>query len=112
MSKNTVNKYAADRKTKNLPYHIVTFVVAPGIPGDELNSLEADWRKDQTITVNYDVYVKQLGFYGNSTNKPVITAPGIPVSELKALKRRIKHCIKHPKDNVIFTNFDVTVQVV
>ena len=102
----------AKEKAKNMPYHLVTFVIAPGIPGDELDSLEADWRKNQTITVNYDVYVKQLGFYGNSTQKPLVTAPGIPLSELKALKRRIKHCIKHQKDNVIFTNFDVTVQVV
>ena len=100
-------------KAKNLKYATVKFVVAPGIPGEELDALEAAWRNGDLLALNYDVYVKELGYYTNyGTGKPLITAPGIPTLEIKALKRRVKHAIRHQKDNVIFTNFDVTVAVV
>lgn len=98
-------------KHKPSKYSTVTFVIAPGIPTEELNALEAAWYDDSLLALNYDVYVKQLGFF-NDQNKPLITAPSIPTPEVKALKRRIKRAIVDQKKNVIFTNFDVNVQVI
>jgi|SRR5271157_2704158 len=100
--------------SKKQQYHSVTFVVAPGIPTSELNALEAAWKQDKLLALNYDVYIKQLGFYtGYGNSKPLVTAPGVPLAEVIALKKRIKRAIKHPKGwGTVFTNYDVTVQVV
>jgi hypothetical protein len=110
--KNTVVQQQ-QKQSKN-KYSRVKFVIAPSIPGTELDALEKSWRNGDLLTLNYDVYVKELGFYseGGLSAKPLITAPGIPTSEVKALKRRIKRAIRDQKNNVIFTNFDVNVQVV
>jgi len=97
---------------KHLKYTTVKFVIAPGIPTSELDALEAAWKEDKLLALNYSVYVKMLGFY-SATSKPLITAPGIPLAEAIALRKRVKKAIKHPKGwGTVFTNYDVNVQVI
>jgi hypothetical protein len=97
---------------KNSTFRQVTFVVAAGIPEPDLLKLEKSWRKDPMIAQNYEVYVQQLCYYTDSAAKPLITAPSIPPSELRKLRKRIKAAIKDQKNNVVFTNYNLSVHVV
>jgi hypothetical protein len=83
----------------------ITLVYAPGIPEIEIRNLETLWKRKKNVVVNYDVYVNQITFHRGT--RTVISARGIPTTELKSLRARIKAA---PNGGAVFTNYDVNVR--
>jgi hypothetical protein len=88
---------------------IITIISAPDVPSSEVAILRGLWDDGKDIYENYDFEVMQIEVTPGC--RLMVKAPGVPASELKALKAHVEEAIGDP-DYTVVTNYEVTVQVV
>ena len=95
----------------------VTLVIAPNIPLAERFELEKHVKEsvldpDYAVILNYEALMQEFVIPENA--KVLIQAPGIPVSEITALRERFDkvRAMEKPEDRVLVVNYEVRIDVI
>jgi hypothetical protein len=98
------------KTTTNTPVPYLTLIQAPDIPGSEVTALKAHYQEaiadpSYAVVLNYEARVDLIE--APLGTKLLVTAPGIPVSELKKLRTMVAKARKatQPKDRLVVVNY-------
>jgi hypothetical protein len=96
-NKKTIRKDKNDLKQSH-DYIDLVFVIAPDIPTSEVVALECHYAEAlndprYTVVTNYDVATTKL-CWDRKHEFLSINAPGIPVKEVRLLKKKVKRAIQ------------------
>lgn len=107
-------QYKDKNVEKSTNYRKITFVIAPEIPYSALDDLKLRWKEamvDPTdlVVTNYEVYVDTVS-YDPENNFLKVAAPGIPLEEVRKLKKQIDKALRK-KDAIVFVNYNLHIQL-
>jgi hypothetical protein len=91
-----------------------TLIEAPQIPNSEREALQKHWQEavldsDYTVITNYEVRVTVIEKH--PTDTLVVTADGIPVSEVHELRKRVDAALaaEKPEDRLVVVNYECLI---
>ena len=87
----------------------ITYIVAPGIPANEVPKLRKEYERTGDIVKSYEVCITTVELPHGY--RLLVIAPGIPRDELKALRKHFKEAEKNPSYTVV-VNYDIRVSAV
>lgn len=92
----------------------LTFFIAPEIPESERQYLqthieEAVHDPRNSVVVNYDVQITEVPIQADEYIK--VIAPGVPVSEVRALRKRVNTALAAAFTVPIVVNYNIEVHV-
>lgn len=95
----------------------ITVLIAPEIPTSECKHLKAHWQEavldpDYSVVLNYECRVNLVPTPRNA--QYLVIAPGIPVSEIEALRKQIDKARKAKKleDRIVVCNYEMRLDIV
>jgi|SRR5208337_5252056 len=82
----------------------VTYIVAPGIPANEVLKLRKEYERNGDIVKSYEVHIITVEIPCGS--RLLVIAPGVPQSEVKQLRKHFKEAERDPSYTVV-TNYEI-----
>jgi hypothetical protein len=108
-----------DKDVKHSSNYVnLIFVIAPDIPTSEVTALECHYAEAlndsrYTVVTNYDVATVNM-CWDRKIEFLSINAPGIPTSEVKMLKKKVKRAIalahKTKRPAFVVTNYNLALE--
>ena len=87
----------------------ITVISAPGIPVIEAKKFRRRWDKNRRVVAeNFEFTVERVQVPKGS--KLLVTAPDVPILELKVLRKHVREALKDPSYTVV-VNYDCHIDV-